>query len=72
MYFGSQTNDTIRNLVFIFQYFSDLYYITFVPPSGVPWVNALGGTEWKSYKCEGAKRPSGGRVWEGGVPPLPG
>ena len=28
-----------------------------------------GGTEWKSDKCEGAKRPSGGRVWEGGVPP---
>ena len=29
-----------------------------------------GGTEWKSDKCEGAKRPSGGRVWEG-VSPLP-
>ena len=35
------------------------------PPSGVPWVNALGGTEWKSDKCEGAKRGSGGR----GYPP---
>ena len=23
--------------------------------SGVPWVNALGGTEWKSDKCEGAE-----------------
>ena len=32
------------------------------------WGGGGGGTEWKSDKCEGAKLPSGGRVWEGGPP----
>ena len=40
--------------------------------SGVSWVNALGGTEWKSENArERSDRAGGGgeRVWEGGVPP---